>query len=133
MQAWKPRPVHCGPATWTALAHLKRMARKGELKMSEVKEAMEIRINVQAAKEGSNLRAFASFRVDVPVIGPMAFNHIRVLEGSKGLFVSLPAQKKGEGQTAEWFDHYHPVTADGRKAIGELILEKYEEALADAA
>ena len=91
---------------------------------------LDIRINL-SKKADSKVKAFASIRVEVPVVGPMALNHIRIVEGSKGIFVSMPSQKKEqEGGETEYYDHFHPVTAEGRKAIESAVLEAYEQKLA---
>lgn len=62
------------------------------------------------------VRAFANARID----GWLALNDMKVVEGSKGLFVSFPARK---GKDGKYYDHYHPVTADGRTALQDAVLE----------
>lgn len=90
----------------------------------------EVRINL-VKKAGTKIKAYASMRVQVPGLGPIALNHIKVVEGSKGLFVSMPSQKsEKEGEETQYFDHFHPVTAEGRNSISELVLKGYEAKLA---
>lgn len=91
---------------------------------------LEVRVNL-VKKEDSKIKAYASIRANVPLIGPMALNHIKIVAGSKGIFVSMPSQKKEQdGGDVEYFDHFHPVTAEGRDAINTLVLEAYELKLA---
>ncbi len=94
---------------------------------TEAMKAVDVRINLVAAQD-SKIRAYASLKVELPTLGTWALNHIRVIEGSKGLFVSMPSQKKGEGEDAQYFDHFHPLTKEGRDQINEVVLEAFEKA-----
>lgn len=49
---------------------------------------------------------------------------IRVVNGSKGLFVAMPQMKNKAG---EYKDVCYPVTAEVRKTINDAILAKYNE------
>ena len=69
-------------------------------------------------KEGSNLRAFASITLG----GVFAVNDLRVLEGSKGTFVSMPQTK---GKDDKYHDICFPTTKAMRKEISDAVLNKY--------
>ena len=69
-------------------------------------------------KEGSNLRAFASITLG----GVFAVNDLRVLEGSKGTFVSMPQTK---GKDDKYYDICFPTTKEMRKEISDAVLSKY--------
>ncbi len=47
---------------------------------------------------------------------------VKVIEGSKGLFMALPSYKVGE----EYKDVCHPVTAEGRKSMQEAVLDAFK-------
>jgi DNA-binding cell septation regulator SpoVG len=54
---------------------------------------------------------------------------IKLYEGEKGLFVSMPNYKRNEpdAQGNEYKDICYPITADFRKELEEKIVEKYHE------
>lgn len=92
---------------------------------------LEVRVNLVKDKD-SKIRAYASIRISsIPKLGAFALNHIRIIAGKNGLFVGMPSQlKKVEGQPDVYYDHFHPVTKEGREAVTELVLEAYEKKLA---
>lgn len=67
----------------------------------------------------SNLKAFA----DVSFAGAFIVKGIKVVEGKKGLFVSMPSEK---GKDGKWYDTAHPLTKEFREALSEVVLEAYE-------
>ena len=68
----------------------------------------------------SSLKAFA----DVSFAGAFIVKGIKVVEGKKGLFVSMPSEK---GKDGKWYDIAHPLTKEFREALSEVVLEAYEE------
>ena len=68
----------------------------------------------------SSLKAFA----DVSFAGAFIVKGIKVVEGKKGLFVSMPSEK---GKDGKWYDIAHPLTKEFREALNEVVLEAYEE------
>ena len=70
----------------------------------------------------SNIRAF----VDVTVNDAVQIHGIRIIEGSKGLFVSLPSRphKNAEGKI-EYKDIVVPRTAEARETLHSAILDTY--------
>ena len=53
---------------------------------------------------------------------------IKVIEGEKGVFIAMPSKKALDG---EYRDIAHPINSETRERIQKIILEKYEEALAE--
>ena len=53
---------------------------------------------------------------------------IKVIEGEKGLFIAMPSKKALDG---EYRDIAHPINSDTRNRIQSIILERYEQALAE--
>lgn len=51
---------------------------------------------------------------------------IKVIEGQERLFIAMPSRKTPDG---EFKDIAHPINADTREQIQNIILEKYEESL----
>jgi stage V sporulation protein G len=51
---------------------------------------------------------------------------MRVIEGKNGLFVAMPSKKRKDGKHQ---DLAHPITAEMRQKIEDLVISKYKEAL----
>jgi len=51
-----------------------------------------------------------------------------VIEGEKGLFIAMPSRKATDG---EYRDIAHPINSATRERIQNIILEKYEQVLAE--
>ncbi len=52
---------------------------------------------------------------------------IKVIEGKKGLFVAMPSKRGADG---EFRDVAHPINAQTRLEMQQIILEHYERTLA---
>ena len=75
-------------------------------------------------QDGNSTKAFASVTIEDLV----AIKGIRVVEGSKDHFVTMPQSKDKEGN---FHDIAFPVTADLRKTINKAILDEFKEASKD--
>ena len=82
-------------------------------------EITEVRI-YPLSKEDSTLKAFASVTFDDAFV----VTGIRVIEGSKGLFISLPQSKNNDG---EYHDIAFPKTKELRDELVEAVISSYEE------
>lgn len=71
-------------------------------------------------QEGNSTKAFASVTVEDLI----AIKGIRVVEGTKGLFVTMPQSKDNEGN---YHDIAFPVSGDLRKAMNKAILDEFKE------
>lgn len=74
-------------------------------------------------KEGK-MKAVVSITIDDEFV----VHDIKVVEGEKGLFIAMPSRKAADG---EYRDIAHPINSETRERIQKIILEKYEEALAE--
>lgn len=83
-------------------------------------EATDVRV-VPIRGEGPT-RAMASVTLGEEFV----VHGIRVIEGEKGLFVTMPQRKDGEGN---YRDIAHPVTSDMRSLLAHAVLEEYERAI----
>ena len=78
----------------------------------------EVRVFPQANKE-NKLCAFANITFDECFV----VRGLKVLEGSKGLFVVMPSRKvKGD----DYRDVAHPITAEFKDYIQKEVLNAYE-------
>ena len=51
-----------------------------------------------------------------------------MIEGEKGLFIAMPSRKATDG---EYRDIAHPINSETREKIQGIILQKYEQVLAE--
>lgn len=75
------------------------------------------------AKEGK-MKAVVSITIDDEFV----VHDIKVIEGEKGLFIAMPSRKATDG---EYRDIAHPINSQTRDRIQNLILDKYQELLAE--
>ena len=75
------------------------------------------------AKEGK-MKAVVSITIDEEFV----VHDIKVIEGEKGLFIAMPSRKATDG---EYRDIAHPINSATRERIQNIILEKYEQVLAE--
>jgi stage V sporulation protein G len=82
---------------------------------------LDIRIYAIDEPKG-NTKAFASIAVDDLI----AIRGVRVVEGDKGLFVSMPQSRSEKDGKPEYHDIAFPLNSDLRKEITKAVIEKYE-------
>lgn len=66
------------------------------------------------------LKAYASVTFD----GCFLVTDIKIIEGPKGLFLSMPSKKKKDGK---FRDIAHPLNTEFRKLMEETVIAKYKE------
>ena len=89
--------------------------------------AMEITdVRVSKVKKEGKMKAVVSITIDDEFV----VHDIKVIEGEKGLFIAMPSRKASDG---EYRDIAHPINSNTREKIQSLILEKYEEVMAEDA
>jgi stage V sporulation protein G len=111
----------------SALAPDQRGYAKPETGASEINAAdIKLDIRVYLLKDeqqnGSNTKAFASITVDDTV----AIRGVRVVDGEKGLFVSMPQSRSEKDGKPEYHDVAFPLNGDLRKEISRAVIEKFE-------
>ncbi|MGP1594320.1 MAG: septation regulator SpoVG [Treponema sp.] len=76
--------------------------------------------NVQIRKvvAEDKLKAYAAVTFDDCFV----LHNVKIIEGSKGLFVAMPSRKT---KTGEYKDVAHPVTPEFRNILQEKILEAF--------
>ncbi|HSW70719.1 MAG TPA: septation regulator SpoVG [Gammaproteobacteria bacterium] len=75
-------------------------------------------VKVYPAKESGRLKAYATIVFDNSFI----IRDLKVIEGEKGLFVSMPSRRRKDGT---FRDIVHPLNVETRKMIEETIIEEY--------
>ena len=70
------------------------------------------------------MKAVVSITIDEEFV----VHDIKVIEGEKVLFIAMPSRKATDG---EYRDIAHPINSATRERIQNIILEKYEQVLAE--
>ncbi len=83
-------------------------------------EITEVRI--YKAKGNGAVKAYASVSLD----NEFVVKGIKIIEGERGLWVSMPGRKMKDGS---FQDVFHPVSREARDKIVNAILKAYEENL----
>ena len=82
---------------------------------------MNYKANITLTTNPGNLKAFASISINDEFV----VKGLRVYEGEKGLFVSMPHRKVGEN----YEDICFPITSEGRESIHKAVIGAYEQKL----
>ncbi|MCU0666569.1 MAG: SpoVG family protein [Candidatus Omnitrophica bacterium] len=61
--------------------------------------------------------------VDVALSG-VVVKGLRVVDGSKGLFVGMP---RHQGKDGKWYDTVYPTTKEIKQELSDLVLKAYQE------
>lgn len=84
---------------------------------------MEItEVKVFPAKDGGRLKAYATIVFDNAFI----IRDLKVIEGHKGLFVSMPSRKRKDGT---FRDVVHPLNPETRRLIEERVVSEYNRVM----
>ena len=75
--------------------------------------------------EEEKLKAFVSVIFDDCFV----VSDIKIIQGTSGLFVSMPSKKRKNGT---FRDIAHPLNNETRRMIEEAIIDKYKEVVADS-
>lgn len=81
---------------------------------------MHYDVRIYPVRGDGTLRA----NVSVNINDSFAISKVRVIEGSKGLFVSMPQYK---GQNGEWKDICFPRTSEAHKQFTDAVLSAYQQ------
>lgn len=81
-------------------------------------------VRVRKVTKESKMRAVVSITID----NEFVVHDIKVIEGEKGLFIAMPSRKASDG---EYRDIAHPINSDTRDKIQKLILQAYEDSVAE--
>ena len=81
-------------------------------------------VRVRRVAKECKMKAVVSITIDEEFV----VHDIKVIEGEKGLFIAMPSRKATDG---EYRDIAHPINSETRERIQGIILEKYEQVLAE--
>ena len=103
------------------MSNYKRTAKKAETAKQAKAQSNSITTDVRVfpIEDGKGILA----NVSVTLGGVFVVTGIKVIDGKKGAFVSMPQYKSRDG---EWKDSCFPITAEFREELSEVVLAAYE-------
>ena len=84
-------------------------------------QPLQYDVNIYPGKGDGAQKASATVNIN----GQFAIRGLKIMEGTKGLFVSMPSYKVGN----EYKDICFPITPECRKQLNDAVLGAYEQAL----
>ncbi len=93
----------------------------GQAEQSKPTLPIEFEAKVYSIMAKGIIKANASVNVN----GAIAIRGVKVIEGSNGLFVSMPSYKSGDS----FKDICFPITTECREKLTKAVLEAYEQAV----
>ncbi len=87
---------------------------KGGLELAEITE-----VRIYKSKGEGNVKAYASVSLD----NEFVVKGLKVIEGEKGLWVSMPSKKAKDGS---YQDVFHPMSKEARDKIVDAVLKAYQ-------
>ncbi len=79
-------------------------------------------VRIRKLLTDGRLRAVVSITLD----NEIAIHDIKVIEGPERLFVAMPSRREENGT---FRDVVHPITADARQQLENIVLETYQQEL----
>jgi stage V sporulation protein G len=82
-------------------------------------ETIEIKVLKVHRMDGENrIKAF----VDISINDALLIKSLRVVQGKKGLFVSMPTE---QGKNEKWYERVRCLNKDIREEIANIVLAAY--------
>lgn len=85
-------------------------------------ETSKLDVRIFPVKTDGAMKASATINLD----GKFAITNVRIMEGTKGLFVSMPSYK---GRNGEFKDICFPCTKEFKAEFDKAILSEYERTM----
>ena len=85
-------------------------------------KSLDFDVRIHSIKPNESIKGTASVNIN----GAFAIRGVKIIEGSNGLFVSMPSYKTGNG---EYKDICFPCTKDARMEFEDAVLAAYQQAL----
>lgn len=92
-----------------------------ENEFKQKKEILELKVErIHKLSDNGPMKAF----VDLSVNDVLVIKGLRVIQGQKGLFVSMPQE---QGKDKRWYDSIRCLSPEIRDLINEKVLTAYRE------
>lgn len=90
-----------------------------------MKQNNSLDVRVKTLNNAGSLKGYATVNIGKD----FAVKNLRIIEGSKGLFVAMPSVKNHKGEYEEIF---FPISKESRETLNIAVLSAYEQKLAQA-
>lgn len=90
--------------------------------MEKEQKDLQLEVKIGTILTQGSIRALASVNIN----HAFAVRNVKIVEGTKGLFVSMPSYKTGNG---EYKDICFPITSEARAQLNKAVLDAYEQTL----
>lgn len=94
----------------------KRVLGVGKMKITDIR--------IRVLEDAGKLKAVVSITIDDCFV----VHDLKVVEGSKGIFVMMPGKKMPDGQ---FKDLAHPTDGETRDYLQKTVLDAYEKAVSE--
>jgi len=96
---------------------------QGEIQQEQSKQTqpLDFEVRIQSIKPNESIKGTVSININ----GAFAIRGVKIIEGSNGLFISMPSYKAGN----EYRDICFPITPECRKQLNDAVIGAYEQAL----
>ena len=84
-------------------------------------QPLQFDVKIQSIKPNDTIKGTASVNIN----GAFAVRGVKIIEGTNGLFVSMPSYKAG----TEYKDICFPITQECRKQLNNAVIGAYEQAI----
>jgi stage V sporulation protein G len=85
---------------------------------------MQIDVRINKTKGNGPVKAFAT----VTLGGAYAVRNLRIVDGEKGLFVSMPSEPYEHDGQKGYRNTFHPVNSEARQALIDAVMNAYNAA-----
>ena len=99
------------------------MATKQTKQTNESPPALKAKIERLVKNADSKVKAYAGVNIG----NAYAIHGIKVIDGEKGLFVSMPQSSYQKDGKTQYTDQFHAITAEARTALNDAVLAAYDE------
>lgn len=79
-------------------------------------------LKIHRLTQESRIKAF----VDLSVNDALLIKGVRIIQGKKGVFVSMPTE---QGENERWYERVRCLNNDVRNLIAEKVLEAYGDSI----
>jgi len=96
---------------------------QGAVQQEQAKQTkpLDFEVRIQSIKPNESIKGTVSININ----GAFAIRGVKIIEGSNGLFVSMPSYKVGN----EYKDICFPITPECRQQLNDAVIGAYEQAL----
>ena len=92
-------------------------------KQSKSLPSLKVKIERLVKSNDSKVKAYAGVNIG----NAYAIHGIKVVDGEKGLFVSMPQSSYQKDGKTHYTDQFHAITAEARTELNDAVLAAYDE------